>query len=233
MHTQDKSWNASQARHIYNPKFVKTADHIADAARTGDWLRVFELSEFREDWANSWRIGGKSWFTPLHQAAWRGAPVGIVRRLLDGGSWRALPTRDGKLARDIAYERGHAKLARELDPPKASMDRAEELAAVDRHLEQVIRSRLSEEMLGDLDLRFPVTRVMTEFATPYPNSALTPDGSPSCHLSVPIPGMYGGFYVTLLEEGIGVDSWSRVAGGSGQRHFITRDGAELIAEGFV
>lgn len=53
----------------------------------------------------------------------------------------------------------------------------------------------------------------------------------------PVPGMYGGFSYSLHEEGgmpvLIVESWCRVVGGSGQRHRITADGCELVAEGFV
>lgn len=52
-----------------------------------------------------------------------------------------------------------------------------------------------------------------------------------------IPGFYGGFAYILLEENdqpvLLTDSWSRVVGGSGQRHEISVNGARLIAEGFV
>lgn len=55
--------------------------------------------------------------------------------------------------------------------------------------------------------------------------------------SFPIPGMYGGFYYWLEGEGDTVklisESWSRIWGGSGQRHEITREGSVLVAEGFV
>ena len=53
----------------------------------------------------------------------------------------------------------------------------------------------------------------------------------------PVPGMYGGFsWVLHLEPDepvLAVESWSRVVGGSGQRHRITRDGCALESKGFV
>ena len=45
--------------------------------------------------------------------------------------------------------------------------------------------------------------------------------------------MYGGFDITLQEDYLDVKSWSRVVGGSGQRHVITTAGAILVDEGFV
>lgn len=49
--------------------------------------------------------------------------------------------------------------------------------------------------------------------------------------------MYGGFaYSFTIDKGataLVTDSWCRVAGGSGQRHLVTPEGAKLIEEGFV
>ena len=53
----------------------------------------------------------------------------------------------------------------------------------------------------------------------------------------PIPGMYGGFSyrwaVHSAEPMLVVESWSRVVGGSGQRHHITAADCTLVEEGFV
>ena len=52
-----------------------------------------------------------------------------------------------------------------------------------------------------------------------------------------VPGFYGGFSYWFETGGDGVrlvtESWSRVWGGSGQRHVITEEGFELVDEGFV
>jgi hypothetical protein len=53
----------------------------------------------------------------------------------------------------------------------------------------------------------------------------------------PVPGMYGGFAYSLTKRGgkplLKVSSWSRVVGGSGQRHEITTDGCVLVEKGHV
>jgi len=53
----------------------------------------------------------------------------------------------------------------------------------------------------------------------------------------PVPGMYGGFkYKLFVKNGKPVlvtSSWSRVVGGSGQKHEITVNGCTLLEEGFV
>jgi hypothetical protein len=52
-----------------------------------------------------------------------------------------------------------------------------------------------------------------------------------------VPGMYGGFAYwfdpTASEPTLVAESWSRVVGGSGQRHTVTVAGVALVAEGFV
>lgn len=53
----------------------------------------------------------------------------------------------------------------------------------------------------------------------------------------PVRGMYGGFAYRLLMENnrlkLIVGSWSRIVGGSGQRHEITKDGCVLTESGCV
>lgn len=52
-----------------------------------------------------------------------------------------------------------------------------------------------------------------------------------------VDGMYGGFayWIEWADDipTLVCESWSRVVGGSGQRHLITSAGPRLVAEGFV
>ena len=52
-----------------------------------------------------------------------------------------------------------------------------------------------------------------------------------------VPGMYGGFSYCIVEDGdsplLITKSWSRIIGGSGQTHNITKDDYQLVDEGFV
>ena len=96
---------------VLNEELVEHSHHLADAARAGRWDTLLDLVE--EDGArgvNQWRIGGTSWFTPLHQAAWLGAPVDVVERLLRAGAWRSLRTAEGDRPIDLARTRGHLHL---------------------------------------------------------------------------------------------------------------------------
>lgn len=53
----------------------------------------------------------------------------------------------------------------------------------------------------------------------------------------PVPGMHGGFAYWFEGEGqaakLVTESWSRVVGGSGERHEIEASGMRLIDVGFV
>eukprot|EP00276_Gloeochaete_wittrockiana_P009315 CAMPEP_0184655880 /NCGR_PEP_ID=MMETSP0308-20130426/14759_1 /TAXON_ID=38269 /ORGANISM="Gloeochaete witrockiana, Strain SAG 46.84" /LENGTH=115 /DNA_ID=CAMNT_0027092681 /DNA_START=48 /DNA_END=395 /DNA_ORIENTATION=+ len=53
----------------------------------------------------------------------------------------------------------------------------------------------------------------------------------------PVPGMYGGFAYHFERFGENplfvTSSWSRICGGSGQKHEITKDECVLVDEGFV
>src|SRR3954469_9488285 len=52
-----------------------------------------------------------------------------------------------------------------------------------------------------------------------------------------VPGMYGGFAYWFEDAGgelkLMTESWSRILGGSGQRHEISANGTKLLEKGFV
>ena len=70
---------------------------------------------------NQWRVGGSSWFAPLHQAAWHGASASVVSSLLERGALRSLRTRDGRTPYDVALARGHEHLLELLAPVQTSL----------------------------------------------------------------------------------------------------------------
>lgn len=114
-----------------------TGSHdLADAASEGRWDEVVELLDdhaaIGAELVNTWRPGGASWSTPLHQAARQGAPYETVQALLDRGAWLNLPDAYGLLPLDYAVRGGHTELYEQLTPREAS---ALELA-LNRALEQ-------------------------------------------------------------------------------------------------
>lgn len=101
---------------------------------------------------------------------------------------------------------------------------------------------MSDDDLAALESRFHdlIRRVVASMAGVAVPAALPNVGQgvgQSEPIWFPVPGMYGGFSWTVRQEREGpvlvVESWSRIVGGSGQRHRITREGCVLESEGFV
>jgi hypothetical protein len=222
------TWNgALQNRADCNPEYLRCADRLADAAKAGNWAGVFaalddESQAFRPE-VNQWRPGGASWFTPLHQAAWLGAPRSVVKDLLRRGAWTSIADSRGLRPIDLARERASRDLLDLLEPAFTRAERPADagLAAMSRHLmaliDEVARPALQET---GLRVRHPDVVVLFE------------DGGPD-ELWFPIPGMVGGFLIKAHNRRIHVESWSRVVEGSGRYHVITSDRAVLVEEGFV
>ncbi|WP_329338927.1 ankyrin repeat domain-containing protein [Streptomyces sp. NBC_00663] len=215
-------WDGTTRPDSLKDHYVTERHRLADAARDGDWATVFRvLDEVRAKvnahWVNCTRLGGPSGYTPLHQAAWHGAPADVVQRLLALGAWRTLRTSDGSRATDLADRRGHRDLAVLLRPEIRHPLPYDELGALRRNLHRLIRHRAPEKDGTDLatgqGLRLPEVEVLTELVRP------------ACWF--PVPGMYGGFLVELSGRELKVDSWIRVVGGSERTDRVTADGVHL------
>src|SRR5699024_4449516 len=104
-------WQGALNPDVQNEDLVDHAANLADAAKARRWDPVHDRVEKRT-WgsANGGRIAGRSWFVPLHQAAWLGAPAEVAERLLRAGAWRSLRTADGDRRIDIARRRDHHHL---------------------------------------------------------------------------------------------------------------------------
>jgi hypothetical protein len=219
---------------------VSASHELADAAKIGDWSTVFDLLDDPEERIeiNSWRPGGKALFTVLHQAAWHGAPNEVAAELIRRGALRSLPDAWGRTAYDVREERD----LRASDPkdvaaqqrkslvlrtrylkPQPSPLASRVIRALDWHLGDVIDGRIRGVLYDGRDprrvLRYPPVRILHEL--------------PGQRLWFPVPGMYGGFEITLVKDFLDVKSWSRVVGGSGQAHVITPQGAILVDAGFA
>lgn len=213
-------WDAALDRETLADWHVGARDRLADAARDGRWDAVLTL--LRESEAqlspNHWRVGGPSWFTPLHQAAYHGAPISVVLQLVELGGSRRLPTADGRTPFDIAVSAAHERLLPILKPEIRNPAPVDVLAVLDRRLHALVESRVRPDI--EVRLRPLPTAMLTELA----------EGTT---VWFPIPGMLGGFSVRLVMSYLDVRSWSRSSAGSGQAHVITVDGTTLVAEGFV
>lgn len=205
-------WDGVTVRADYKAVVVAGRDFLADAARDGDWPDVFRVLDNERRWVNAGRVGGKSGYAPLHQAAWQGAPEDVVRELLARGAWRTLRSTDGERPVDIAERRGHDHLIEPLGP--LMLRRVPDAEA---HLHDLIRSRIPH-LVTQSALRLPQLGPLSEVDEP--------------RMWFPVPGMYGGFDILLNGDSLNVDSWNRVVGGWAQTHRITADGWELVADGW-
>jgi hypothetical protein len=230
-------WNGVFDPTQYSAGALAARHQLADAAKAGDWPLVLRLLAERGTplTANDWRPGGTAWFTPLHQAAWHGAPASVAEELVARGALRSLTDSRGRTALDIRTQRNSAEFAakgaaadshmalRAVLAPPASPLSPTRIRALDAHLTGVIDSRVSGVLYEGRDpqavLRYPPVAVMHE--------------TPMRRMWFPVPGMYGGFDIRLRDGYLEVASWCRVVGGSGQRHVITEEGTTLVEEGFV
>ena len=191
---------------------------LADAARAGAWDAMLHLLATDHSLSpNQWRLGGRSWYAPLHQAAWHGAPVEVVHALIERGAWRSLRARDGARPVEIARRRGHRQLVEALAAPELEPAVRRAHDAMDAHLAQLVAART--ERLPPVAMR------------PLPTELLALEGLDA--LGFAIPAMFGGFVVTLHRGRVFVESRCRVVAGSAQAHVITARGCVLVDEGWV
>ncbi|GLZ43478.1 ankyrin repeat domain-containing protein [Actinokineospora sp. NBRC 105648] len=207
-------WQGVTLSTTYRPDHQLRRDHLASAARDGEWPTVLRALATSPDLVNAWRPGGTSWYTPVHQAAWQGAGREVVRELLTHGPWLTLCTASGHRALDLAEDNGHGHLTDLLMPVIHNPAPA---AGLRRHFHDLIRERAAD-LVDRERLRLPELEVLAELTEP--------------RMWFPVPGMYGGFDYRLLDHELEVRSWSRIAGGSGQTHRVTADGYRLTESGY-
>ena len=198
-----------------------TATRLADAARDGLWDTVFAILDANAGFVNLSRPGGKSGFTPLHQAAYRG-DVDAAAELVRRGGWLALRSSGAELPFDIARRRGHGDLAATLVPPSAWQIPQWAVRRMEIYLHALIRVR-AEELVQESGLRLPPVEPLTGMREPT--------------MWFPIPGMAGGFSLQLLRAGddpvLQADSWCRMASGSEERHWISMRGVQQLDDPFA
>jgi hypothetical protein len=218
----DVVWDGVTQSGVFEKETEIARNALADAAKSQQWSSVLTVLRERPDWVNASRPGGSTLFAPLHQAAYGGAPVDVVEALVQLGAFRTLQNARGERPVDVAVRRGHHHLVQALAPIFVRQVPTGILLKLQTLFHSVIRGRI-DEPFPDHGLRLPELEPLLELRIPK--------------MWFPVPGMYGGFSYQLV--GVGVDptliseSWSRVAGGSGQRHEITTTRSTLVAEGFV
>jgi hypothetical protein len=218
----DVVWDGTTLVKTLSEEFSKHRFDLADAARNYNWSRVIDIVSEHPQLINCSRPGGVSLFSPLHQAAYGDAPRELILKLVELGAWRTLRNAQGERPIDVAEREGHGTLRAALEPVYKHSIPIDLLLKIQSHFHEVIRRRVSG-LVEEHALRLPELEPLLEVARPK--------------MWFEVPGMYGGFSYALDSFGTDTrlisESWSRVAGGSGQRHEITSDGSRLVEEGFV
>jgi hypothetical protein len=192
------------------------------AIKEREWNNVFTILEKRRDLINAVFLDHSSWHSPIHQLALENSPVEIIEKFVNIGVWRTLKTLDGEKAIDIASRKGHHHLVYLLKPVYRHSANLEVLSQIQKQFHQVIIERIN--VISEWQsFRLPELEVLLEIKEP--------------NMWFPVPGMYGGFHYKLVLKGETIklisESWSRVVGGSGERHEITSEGWKLTEQGFV
>lgn len=222
-------WPGVMDRSLLGNRQAQAALYLADAAKRGKWRHVVrELN--RGDHVvdvKSWRPGGKTWLTALHQAGWHGAPAEVASWLIEQGALRSQPDAAGRTAYDIAVEHERpAELLAVLRPPGAPLE-ADRVAALNARLTGIIDD-LIQQLFRGVDLRqmfrYPPVEVLHEL--------------PGKQLWFPVPYLWGGFRVGLVDNDIELFGGYRELDPVGEVHVatvgyrITPDGPSQVYEGY-
>ena len=215
-------WDGIVCSKVLSEDENRTRQNLTDAAKSHDWKQVLSVFKDHNNLVNTTRPDGVSFYTPLHQAAYGGAPEPIVRSLLALSAWRTLQNARGERPVDVAEKCGHAHLLGTLAPDLKRRVPPGTLLKVQEHFRAVINSRAGE-LVRRAGLRLPQLAPLLELG--------------NIRIWFAIPGMAGGFAYRMASDGaeatLVCDSWSRMVEGSGEQHEVTSSGSRLVEEGFV
>jgi hypothetical protein len=201
-------WDGLTDRERYNDWYLKARDRFSDLARDADWDGLIAELGKNPGWANFARPGNRSGFAPLHQAAWHGADIAVVSRLIAHGAWRTQRTRDGLRPVDIARERGHTHLVELLEP--VELRRLPSPSdALEHHFHAMLRERTGS-CFDEIEHLLPPLSPLTE----------TPGGE----IFFRVVGMMGGFHYRLHADVVHVNGRSRMDGDNGDFYQVTPEG---------
>lgn len=223
-------WPGVVDRELLGKRQTQATMYLADMAKRGNWRKVMRELDRGDNMVDikAWRPGGKTRLTALHQAGWNGAPRDVAAWLIERGALRSQPDARGRTAYDIGVERDRpADLLEVLTPPAAPLDR-ERIDALNTHLTTIVDDLIQQLFRGE-DLRrlfrYPPVEVLHEV--------------PDRQLWFPVPYLWGGFRVGLLDDNdVELFSGYRELGPAGEVHVatagyvITPDGVTEVYEGF-
>ena len=201
-------WDGLTDRERYNDWYLKERDRVSDLARDADWEGLFGELVKNPERVNLARPGNRSGFAPLHQAAWHGATIAVVSRLIAHGAWRTQRTRDGRRPVDIARERGHTHLLELLEPVVVRQLPAPS-EVLERHFHAMLRERTGS-CFDEIEHLLPPLSPLTEGA--------------DVRIFFRVVGMMGGFHYRLHADIVHVHGSSRMDGDNGDFYHVTPDG---------
>lgn len=202
---------------ILRKEAVGCYQEIAQLGANHKWHDLIDAIEGNQSKVNSSQLPVRdgqetSLFTPLHYAADGKAPKEIFEELLKLGSSKCLKTSAGETAYDIGKRKGLDPDVLELiQVPEHIKENEKEIQAMEVGLHSVIKGRV-ESLIKKNGQALPQISILYETNEDHGN------------FYFPVPGMYGGFNVHIVEKGIQADSWIRVCGGSEENHLIEKDG---------
>ena len=214
---------------------------VIDSAKSANWstmLQTLNHSDLLEEITesdighyrrshrliNCTRTGGKAWYTPLHHAAWNGAPQSVVQELLDLGAWRTLRNSRGERPVDVALRRRHRHLIDMLTPEYPRPVSEWSIERIGIYFHAVMLGRAAKQ-IRENRLRLPQLAPLLEYR--------------ECTCWCTVRGMGGGFsyWFEFSEEDnepkLVSESWCRMVQGSGERHEVTANGLMMTESGFV
>ena len=212
----------------YRGEFAEKHEHLANLGRAKNWPELLEYLRDHKGLINKCRLpvdesSAKSpltadFCTPLHYAAKGGAAKEVFEELMQLGASKSLIDCEGKTPYDIAKSNGLSEdILKLIEVPTEILEKESEIQKMESGLHKVILGRAAN-LVERNGQKLPQVSFLYEYGNFW----------------YPVPGMYGGFNVSKHKDGIQAESWCRVAGGSGQRHVIDKEGnVELVEEGFV
>jgi hypothetical protein len=216
-------WHGMVKSDSFSETARKTRKEFEQVIKSNSWDDIFSVLEQNRDLINATFLDDPLWYSPLHYFIEENAPIELLEKTIGLGAWRTLKTRNDEKAIDIAHRNGRDELEGLLTPIYCHNIELESLSKIQKHFHEVIIRRINR-LPNWKPLRLPELEVLLELEDP--------------NMWLAVPGMYGGFNYWLAynrDKTIRLisENWSRIVGGSGQRHEITPEGSELVEEGFV
>ncbi|CAL4102304.1 unnamed protein product [Meganyctiphanes norvegica] len=219
----DLEYPINVEKSVLRDETVELIEKISDWSYSHNWNELLKCLSDNQEYINRTRLARDSTtppklFTPLHQAAYGKAPKNVIENLLNLGASKTLKTTEGQTAYDIAVQKNMQQdILDILQVPEEIKKNEEEIKKMEKGLHKAILGRV-EDLIKKNNMQLPQLSFLYEFEDFW----------------FPVPGMYGGFHVCKCDKGVETSSWCRVAGGSGQKHLIDKQGdVKITEEGFV